>query len=330
MDRSTGRITRSAARRFQAFPKVYKEAFTGASIIVTPSATGKGIHMRWQYPESAPDDQGTIQTGHLSATNPLARELTLHVDDEYAHLFDGSLSSIDSDPSFQNLESDAISNAFASLLEGSLSSLSSISSDEGMDDATVMEHDDAEEPARVPRTITRIHQLPDRIIFRPDDFSEAAKFRRMMREEERIEETFHAQWQKMVEQRQIALRTIKRWMKKGKAKCGTPSDESTEDEGADHQMNVDDENHKTRNAIMCNPDDPTPMITRAPCSGPDRGPKGEHRDGAARRRQLGPCGTIIIENQCHGTSTPPPYPQDWISRRLAGRESTEILENALN
>src|SRR5258705_13841465 len=91
------RVTRRTARRPTSRPKLYKDDSAGVVILITPSATGKGIHKRWKYSEPYLNIRQMIPTEGHSKEHPLMRELTFHVDGAFTDMFNRSLSSIGAD-----------------------------------------------------------------------------------------------------------------------------------------------------------------------------------------------------------------------------------------
>ena len=131
----------------------------------------------------------------------------------------------------------------------------------------------------------------------------------MLKREQEIEDTFKTQWQKMLKERKAAMRTIRSWVRKGKPRYDTSD---TDDEGMEDEVGE--------------PTADTALSTMK--SEMDERPKEEAAKVMLRRRPLGPCGTIIIEDPYRRgdrPSPPPVYPAEWVARRLAGRESTESI-----
>ncbi|TFK28464.1 hypothetical protein FA15DRAFT_652713 [Coprinopsis marcescibilis] len=88
--------TRATARRLREAQATTDDRGT---VIVSPSATGRGIHTRWQYPIAVDALRGDA----LLALANEGRIVTLGEDDKFSYLFDGSLSSISSGSSAGNL-----------------------------------------------------------------------------------------------------------------------------------------------------------------------------------------------------------------------------------
>ena len=148
---------------------------------------------------------------------------------------------------------------------------------------------------------TQSSHVPRYTIVLPDELDGEAAMREMLKKEHQIEDTFRIQWQKMLKQRRAAMRTIRSWVRKGKSRYDTS--------GTDNE-DVEIEEPTTDMAMST-------------------GELGRKKwESAKRRRPLGPCGTIIIEDpykRGDRTSPPPAYPSEWLARRLAGRESTESI-----
>ena len=111
MVRKSRRVNRPTARRFKPHPKLYKDDTAGVAILVTPSATGKGIHKRWKYSEPFFNiHHQTIPAEQDSTVHPLTRELTLHVDGAFADKFDHSISSSGANMKAENHTTDRLVN----------------------------------------------------------------------------------------------------------------------------------------------------------------------------------------------------------------------------
>ena len=129
--------------------------------------------------------------------------------------------------------------------------------------------------------------------------------------EQQIEDTFMVQWQKMLEQRETAMRSIRHWIRKGRPKYDASSG------------GTDDEDTKGEDMETANNADISTIEL-----GMSEGQKGESRKVKLRRCPLGPCGTIIVEDpyeRGERNSPPPVYPAEWVARKLAGRASTESI-----
>ncbi|KAK2464693.1 hypothetical protein APHAL10511_003269 [Amanita phalloides] len=268
-----GRTTRQLRSR----SKLYEDDISGAVILVTPSATGKGIHKRWKYSDSpASNIRKVMPTEKKAAVRPLKRELTVLVDGAFTDRFNRSLSASEQLPP-------AIKSSTA-LLENDTGS-----------PVVKLEEDDMHGTLR---ESSCDQDIPSRVVLNPEESDTGAVMRRMMEQEQRIEDTFQVQWQKMLDRRQDALRSIEAWSQTGEVK----------------------------NSVRGR------TITRnwRPQSRANRRRKGSKK-AKPRGRRLGPCGTILIDMDDEyksglSTSAPPVYPPEWVTRKLTGRESTESIE----
>ena len=305
MNRKSRRVNRRTARRFKSHPKLYKHDTAGVVILITPSATGKGIHKRWKYSEPCLNTRQTIPAERDSTGYPSPRELTLHVDGAFADIFNRSLSSIGANLKAKNHTTDRLVNGAFGYLFHHLPSCSS--STPQLENITRIASD--EDMARTPEQTSSPLRY---IVPGPRETEEEEVAIRGLKKEQQMEDTFMVQWQKMLEQRKAAMRSIRRWVRKGRPKY-------------DASSSTDDEDTKAEDMETANNADTSTIEP-----GMSEGQKGESRKANLRRCPLGPCGTIIVEDpydRGERNSPPPVYPTEWVARKLAGRESTESIES---
>ncbi|CAA7268838.1 unnamed protein product [Cyclocybe aegerita] len=117
--------TRSQARKSP--PEVVSYDGEGAYTRTTPSATGQGTHIRWEYPDEPSPPTRTTKSDNTATRDAQSNRLTsltINTDratsvESFNSLFDGPLSPISED------SSSASGGSFSSLFDGSLSSISS-------------------------------------------------------------------------------------------------------------------------------------------------------------------------------------------------------------
>ncbi|KAF8623977.1 hypothetical protein AX15_006131 [Amanita polypyramis BW_CC] len=259
--------THRTATRSNPIPKIYRDDSSDVIVVVTRSATGKGIHKRWEYPKSSLSVR-RILPGEEKLSTPLTRELTINANGVFAQFLNAPPSSIGPTSSNNN-----DSNSLTPPLEGPVTS-----------SPQTGDRDKGETPGTREASSPAV-DLPRHMVFRPDRFDKLAVMKRMMKEEERIEETYRNQWQKMLEERRTARRIVKRWgrQKKRKAKHNRRTDSSSES--------------GEENSIECASDAEAAGEGSTPGSQPNSGRKKEcpNVPVTPRRRPLQRCATVFIE-----------------------------------
>lgn len=109
MKNKSRRVTRRTTRRSKSHPRLYKDDIAGVAILVSPSATGKGIHKRWKYSAPPLNIHQTIPKSESTA-HPLMSDRTFSLDGALTDMFNPPLPSTGAVLQAENHTSDRLVN----------------------------------------------------------------------------------------------------------------------------------------------------------------------------------------------------------------------------